>query len=403
MRLWVINTLLIAFVSGPLACNAVEVNGKVGLSALLYTNKPLKYFNSINTGYSEQHQQQWSVLSEIEFYQGWNDDQDSLLFKPYVRIDQHDDERTHFDIRELVWQHIADDWELRTGISKVFWGVNEANHLVDIINQDDQVDDISGDPKLGQPMVNLSLIRNWGVVDFFILPGFRERTFPGEEGRLRGPVPVATDHAKYESSAGNKHVDFALRWNHTIDDYDIGAYYFQGTNRDPRFIFTQDSRGEPRLIPYYDQINQFGVDFQVTLEDWLWKLEAIQRKDQIDQFAAISGGFEYTFVGIFESSADFGIIMEYSWDERDDPTIIQFQNDIMVGGRFTLNDAQSTEFLAGLVQDLDYSQLYSFQIEASRRLGDDWKLSMELRLFSNHELNPISHDDHLQITLERYF
>ena len=130
MRLWVINTLLIAFVSGPLACNAVEVNGKVGLSALLYTNKPLKYFNSINTGYSEQHQQQWSVLSEIEFYQGWNDDQDSLLFKPYVRIDQHDDERTHFDIRELVWQHIADDWELRTGISKVFWGVNEANHLV---------------------------------------------------------------------------------------------------------------------------------------------------------------------------------------------------------------------------------------------------------------------------------
>lgn len=403
MRLWVIITCVTAFVSGPLVCNAVEVNGKIGLSALLFKNKPLEVYNSINTQSSQQHQQQWSLLSEIEFYQGWNDDQDSLLFKPYVRIDQHDEERSQFDIRELVWQHIEDDWELRTGISKVFWGVNEANHLVDIINQDDQVDDISGEPKLGQPMINLSLIRNWGIVDFFILPGFRERTFPGEEGRLRGPVPVATDHARYESSAGNKHVDFALRWNHTIDDYDIGIYYFQGTNRDPRFIPSQDSRGEPLLIPYYDQINQFGLDFQATLEDWLWKLEAIQRKDQIDNFAAVSGGFEYTFVGIFDSSADIGLIMEYSWDERGDPTILHFQNDIMIGGRFTFNDAQSTEFLAGLVQDLKYSQLYSFQIEASRRLGDDWKLSMELRLFSNHKLNPISHDDHLQITLERYF
>ena len=401
MRLWA--SCLIAFLFLPLACGAVEVNGKIGLSALLYTDKPLKYYDSINTRYSQQHQQQWSVLSEIEFYQGWNDDQDSLLFKPYFRIDQHDDERTHFDIRELVWQHVQDDWELRAGISKVFWGVNEANHLVDIINQDDQVDDINGEPKLGQPMINLSLIRNWGVVDFFILPGFRERTFPGEEGRLRGPVPVATDHAQYESAAGNKHVDFALRWNHTIDDYDIGIYYFQGTNRDPHFIPALDDHGEPELIPYYDQINQFGLDFQATLEEWLWKLEMIQRKDQIDNFAAVSGGFEYTFVGIFDSAADFGIIMEYSWDERGDPTILHFQNDIMIGGRFTANDVQNTELLAGVVQDLKYSELYSFQVEASRRLGDDWKLSMELRFFSNHDINPIGHDDHLQITLERYF
>jgi len=378
----------------PFTTHAIEINGKAGISSLFFQNSPL---------FESQHQQQWSLLSEVEFYHAWNEDLDSLLFKPYVRLDQHDQERSHFDLRELMWLHIGEDWELRTGISKVFWGVNEANHLVDIINQDDQIDDISGDPKLGQAMINLSLVRDWGVVDIFVLPGFRERTFPGKNGRLRGSFVVDTDNAQYESSAENKHIDFALRWAHTIDDYDIGLHYFQGTNRDPRFIVAQNSPENTKIIPYYDQIKQFGLDFQATLESWLWKLEAIHRKDQLEEFAALSGGFEYTFVGIFESATDLGLIMEYSWDERDNPTLSQFQNDIMIGTRFAFNDAQSTEILAGLVQDLDHSQLRSFQIEASRRLGEDWKLSLELRLFSDHELNPISEDDHLQISLEKYF
>jgi hypothetical protein len=387
-------TSLLVILFLPFSCLAMDVNGKVGLSSLFFQNSP---------HYESQHQQQWSLLSEVEFYQSWNDDQDSLLFKPYVRLDQHDKERSHFDLRELMWLHVGESWELRTGISKVFWGVNEANHLVDIINQDDQVDDISGDPKLGQPMINLSLLRDWGVVDIFVLPGFRERTFPGKEGRLRGSIVVDTGNTEYESSAENKHVDFALRWAHTIDDYDIGLHYFQGTNRDPRFLIIQNSPSELKLIPYYDQIKQLGFDFQATLESWLWKLEAIHRKDQIEKFTAISGGFEYTFVGIAESATDLGLIMEYSWDERNDPSLIQFQNDIMIGTRLAFNDAKSSEILAGLVQDMDYSQLRSFQIEASRRLGDDWKLSLELRLFSDHKFNPISEDDHLQISLEKYF
>jgi len=387
-------SLLIALMVLSSYTHALEVSGKTGISTYLFQHEPL---------YSEQHRQQWSLLAEPEFYHSWNDDLDSIIFKPYIRVDQHDKERTHFDIRELMWLHVGEDWELRTGIGKVFWGVNEANHLVDIINQDDQVDDISGDPKLGQPMINLSLIRDWGIIDLFILPGFRERTFPGEEGRLRGPLPVDTDHAEYESSREEKHIDFALRWSHTFDDYDMGLYYFRGTNRDPRFLLRETANGEPALIPYYDQIDQFGLDFQATLESWLWKLEALHRKDEFDRFTAVSGGFEYTFVGIMGSVTDLGVIMEYSWDERGDPLLSQFQNDLMLGARFAFNDAQSTEILAGLIQDLDYSDMRSFQIEASRRLGEDWKLNLELRLFSDHELNPISEDDHIQLTLEKYF
>ncbi len=73
--------------------------------------------------------------------------------------------------------------ETRVGVRRVFWGVTEFQHLVDIINQSDSVEDIDNEDKLGQPMINLSLVKDWGIVDFFVLPYFRERTFAGAEGR----------------------------------------------------------------------------------------------------------------------------------------------------------------------------------------------------------------------------
>ncbi len=387
--------LLLVFLI-PSLTQALDVRGYVGVSVLHFINDPL--FDK-----QHQHSQQWSLLSEVEFYQGWNNDQDSVLFTPYARIDQYDNERSHFDIRELSWLHVEDNWEVRSGISKVFWGVNEFNHLVDIINQDDFADDINGEEKLGQPMINLTLLKDWGTLDLFVLPGFRERTFPGENGRLRFPIPVDTDHTRYESSAKDKHVDFSVRWSHTFDDYDIGVYYFKGTNRDPYFIPDKDSNGELKLIPYYNQIDQVGMDFQATLEEWLWKLEVIQRNDEFDNYAALSGGFEYTFYTLFDSSIDLGLITEYSWDERNDITLSQFQNDIMFGARFAFNDVQSSEILTGWIQDLDYTGLHSFKIEASRRLGDSWKISLDLWLFSNQKYNPLNKDDHINLTLKKYF
>jgi hypothetical protein len=51
---------------------------------------------------------------------------------------------------------------------------------VDIINQTDLVENIDGEDKLGQPMVHFSYFGDWGVVDFFLLPYLRERTYPGK-------------------------------------------------------------------------------------------------------------------------------------------------------------------------------------------------------------------------------
>jgi hypothetical protein len=162
--------LVVAVILAPvLPAQAGDWSGYVAGEFLGFTENPQ---------FSSQYNSYLSIAAEPEYIHEWNKGNDIFTFTPYAMGDNHDYRRTHTDIREFSWIHATQDWELTTGISKVFWGVTESVHLVDIINQTDLVINEDGEDKLGQPMVNLSLIRDWGVVDLFVLPGFRERTFP---------------------------------------------------------------------------------------------------------------------------------------------------------------------------------------------------------------------------------
>jgi hypothetical protein len=347
-----------------------------------------------------------SLAFQPEYYTAWSDGKQSLTVEPFYRWDQHDGKRTHGDVRELVWLKASDTWELRAGVSKVFWGVAESQHLVDIINQTDLVENIDQEDKLGQPMINLTLVRDWGNLDLFVLPWFRERTFPGRNGRLRTIPRVDTGDAVYESGSKQKHVDYAIRWSDAIGDWDIGVAHFIGTARDPRLFPGVDDSGEPVLIPRYDLINQTSIDLQATKGSWLWKLEALTRSGQGGRYQAMVGGFEYTRVGVFDTAADLGYIAEYHYDTRDETAPTPFEDDIMVGLRLTLNDIPSTEVLMGVIADRDGSGV-TWNLEASRRIGESWTIDAEARAFSHisssDPLYSYRDDDYLQIALERHF
>jgi len=353
---------------------------------------------------------QTSLSVEPELYWQWNDGSDSVIFTPFYRVDSQDSQRTHGDIRELAYIHASDDWELRVGIRKEFWGVTEFQHLVDVINQTDGVEDFDGEDKLGQQMVNLSVVNDWGIVDVFLLPGFRERTYAGSEGRLRGPLVVDEDNVSYESSAGQQHLDVALRWAHSIGDYDLGAYWFHGTNREAYLSPTLDNNSQPTLQQYYSQMDQLGVDVQATLGDWLWKFEGIYRDTSLEDFWASQTGFEYSFIGVFDSNLDLGLLVEHSWDSRGEVELDAqgslMQNDLFLGARLAFNDMQSSELLMGIGSDLDHNA-YSFMIEASRRFGDNFIASFDVRLLQSNEPNDLlytlSNDDHAQLSVAWYF
>ncbi|MEJ2143213.1 MAG: hypothetical protein P8Y24_12820 [Gammaproteobacteria bacterium] len=368
-----------------------------------YVVAEYRYFSEESLS-ADQHDSYVSVSAQPEWFHQWDRGKQSFAFVPFIREDQYDDERSHVDIRELTWLKAAEDWELRIGIRKVFWGVTESQHLVDIINQTDLVENIDGEDKLGQPMVNLALINDWGTLDLFVLPYFRERTFPGVEGRLRTTPYVDTDNAQYESDKKEQHVDYALRWKHYIGDWDFGLSHFYGTSRDPRFVLNPVP--EPVFVPYYELIHQTGLDVQATLGAWLWKLEVIRRSSDLESYSAATGGFEYTFYGVMESAADIGLVMEYLYDDRGQLASTPFQDDLMLGVRLTLNDESSTEALVGVIDDRD-SRARMYSIEASRRFGNHWKMSLEGRWFDNiPDTDPLysyKNDDVIQLEIAYYF
>ena len=356
--------------------------------------------------FAGQHGANGSLSLQPEFYYETEDTRDSILFTPFLRVDEGDSRRTHADIRELTWVRAAATWEFRAGIRRVFWGVAESNHLVDVINQTDLVENLDTEDKLGQPMLNLALIRRWGTLDFFVLPGFRERTFPGRAGRLRSEPRVATNSATYASAAANKHVDYAVRYSQVIGNLDFGIYHFWGTSREPELRTRLNPAGRPILAPHYALIHQTGLDALYTLGNWSLKLEALRRSGQGDTFVGVVGGFEYAVIGFMNTACDLGLLAEYHGDDRARAAPQPFNHDAFIGARLALNDAQDTQLLTGIVTDL-HGEGRFFNLEISRRLGERWKIELETRVFwSAPPADPlffVSRDDYLQLQLSRYF
>ncbi|MGZ8227830.1 MAG: hypothetical protein ACXWT3_14530 [Methylococcaceae bacterium] len=377
--------------------SAFELSGYVGIESLGFLQSPLG---------NEQHPHYLSGVIQPQLVQEWEDGRQSLAFVPFFRYSQYDNRRTHFDIREMTWLKAADTWEFRAGIRKVFWGVAESQHLVDIINQTDLVENTDTEDKLGQPMLNLALIRSFGTVDLFVLPGFRERTFSGKEGRLRSFPEIDVGAARFEKQGAEKQIAYAIRWSKFIGDWDVGLSHFYGTNRTPTILPQFDESGNLRLIPYYESIHQTGLDVQMTKGSWLWKLETIVRSGQGKTFIAGTGGLEYSFYNVFESGLDLGLVAEYLYDSRGRNIQVFFQDEFMAGLRFGFNDEQSTEILAGIIFDRTNNTKF-YNIESSRRLGDSFKVELEARFFADMEpTDPayfLRQDHHIRTELSYYF
>ena len=308
---------------------------------------------------------------------------------PFLRYDSADSRRSHADLREayfLAYGEIGNgEWELRLGVDRVFWGVVESNHLVDIINQTDLIEHPDEEVELGQLMAHLTWSGEWGAAEFFVLPHHRERSFSGRDGRLRPSLIIDDDHATYENSRKERHVDFAVRYSHSLGPFDFGLSVFDGTSRDPslRLKAGRDPDDALVLVPHYEQIRQFGLDVQMTIDSWLYKLEAIHRTGaqnlfyQEEDFTAYVVGGEYTFYGVWGSDADIGVLGEYTYDDREEAAANTFEDDWFVGGRFGFNDVQNTEFFTGFLQSRDHSTS-ALVIEFSRRIFDQWSMNMEM-------------------------
>tara|TARA_Y100001968_G_scaffold331092_1_gene384710 strand:- start:1315 stop:2592 length:1278 start_codon:yes stop_codon:yes gene_type:complete len=355
--------------------SASEIFGKIGAETRIFPNSAIHLGqNSHTTSFFVNP----SIYSE-------NSNGHSIVVSPFFRYDSVDPRRTHWDIREAYGLFFGEldnvAWEFRIGLDRVFWGVAESFHLIDIINQTDLVEDPGLKEKLGQPMIHGTLSTSMGNIETFFMPYFRNRTFHGQGSRLRNSLIVDQNQTNYESSSGRHHLDIALRHSHTIGVFDTGLSFFHGTNRSPTLELALDRYGSIVLVPTYEQISQYSLDLQATLESWLLKFEGYWRDGEKDRalteqdYGAFIAGFEYTFYGIFNSETELSLLTELLFDGRDNRSLTAYENDIFFALRLGLNDAKSTEFFIGVMHDLDESA-HSVSLEAERRIDNNWSLSL---------------------------
>ena len=373
-----------------------------------------------------------SVAAEVEVTHDLNDNI-RLIAHPFARWDEHDDERSRFVLRELLVSANFSNWEINAGVGTVFWGVTESRQLVDLINQTDAVEATDNEDKLGQLMLNVKWFSDYGEFEAFLLPRFEERTFKGPNGRPFLGITVDRDLTTFESAQGDQHLDVALRWTHSVDAWDIGLHYFDGTLRDPLLQVTQTDTG-PVLAPRYLLVQQAGWDAQGLYGDLAVKTELIvQGGDEVDLHVETVSGIEYTWVGalspmqekemlpddwctpdtrnpfkklICNDRIDLGLVLEYLWDERGESSNQPFQNDLLAGVRLSFNDTATTDALLGLVQDLDGGAT-TLSLEASTRLFESFRLSVESTKFFNTggdtSLQAFENESYIKADLSYFF
>ena len=100
------------------------------------------------------------------------------------------------------------------------------------------------------------------------------------------------------------------------------------------------------------------------------KIIAYSTCSQLGYMFFAAGGIEYTYYGIRNTQSDLGVIVEYAFDDRNDNP---FNNEGVIGLRWSLNDIKSSSLLAGYLFDMRGNS-NRFQAEFEQRVNDDLKL-----------------------------
>jgi hypothetical protein len=345
-----------------------------------------------------------SLVAEPEVSVKTEDDKSTWTARPFYRLDPVDGRRSHADIRQATYKLALDHFEASAGMGSVTWGVLESYRPSDVVNQIDFVEQPNGSAKLGQPFAEVGWIGEKTALRLYYLGYFRDRTFPGIRGRLRFPVLIDTDHPSFESPYGRFAPSGAARFTTSIGDFDFGAGAYTGLSREPRFI-AELTTGQ--VIPRYDYLHQGSIDMQWTLGPVVIKGEALVRMWSADNIVSVAGGpgAEYTWFK-FVREADLSFALELLWDTRPinaPPTF--FEHDAFGGVRLGFNDTQSTELQAGAIVDVFDGTTFG-RLEASRRLGDHWRISADANIFlgrSGKLESALLKDDHLHGRLAYFF
>lgn len=278
------------------------------------------------------------------------------------------------------------------------WSVTEASELTNIINQSDLERDITGSTRLAQPMLRLSYLSNIGWFGLYYFPQSPERRFDPIFG-LDGIEPI------YDTDRKDKEPGAALRYQHNIGVFDLGAFVYRGLDKSPSPVLVA---GLPRLR--YPVVTQTGLSAQALLGDTYLRGELLHVAGRADRDGDTRDSLAYSFevenqtYGVFGMDADLSLLMAYTGNSLGRDSTDIFQDDISLGAKLNWNNVGSTEVSLLVNHDMTYGSSFG-TLSFETRLRDNLKLELDFVDFFDVDgrdtLSPLAQARHakLQLTL----
>lgn len=329
------------------------------------------------------------------------------LFRTTPVFRRRDRQDSHFDFKRFSYLGIFDQVEVSFGYDQFFWGVAESINVVNIINQLDLADDITGESRFGQSYFSFNYIsETMGSWQFLGFPNYRYRSFPGSKERFRGPFIEYNVNGGLEEPAVGSNFDYALRWSKGLDRLEWAVFYFYGVDRDPNILFIPNTYSFETI---YHKANQIGLEGQYTGDQWIFKTEVLEKDPLGDSgskhYLSVTG-FEYLY-GLIGNQSELTFIGENIVDTRHESSPLGLFNHLFLGTRLDINNTSSSVIEAGLFFNKESQQTSLSVLEFETRLTNQWKLQSRAVGF----LDPapgtlgslIKEDDYFELNLSYFF
>ncbi len=143
-------------------------------------------------------------------------------------------EQGFINLREANRTYAAESTEWLIGYGLMYWGVM-VYQPVNILNQYDGRIALGYEEKIGQSMLQMRWLPEWGETQFLIPPFHQTRTWREPNQRRALTKPVSSDALYLD---GEQPLDLASRVSFWKDGLDIALSAFYGNRREPLLIET---------------------------------------------------------------------------------------------------------------------------------------------------------------------
>ncbi len=358
-----------------------QITGHIDLDSQFYMTKP-------NT----KHSSSFTAKQTLELK--YTRDDLSIFAKLYAQEaykdflrDADDTQRTFVRLDELFLRLDFEDDAVQIGKSIKYWGALELRNIVDVFNPSDLRDDMFKTNKLGVLNAEYTYYTEDGELSFIVQVMQEDQKMAAYPYVYYAFAPTVNyDDSLVHSNKEHRPSIYLTYSGTTQSDYALDYAFIYQNGYDSQRYFSSLVNSSSSYSQNAYLVNKFMTYNTLVLNATLIKLEAlytfVEKGLSVGDYSHLALGVEHRLED-FDNGTSLGLIAEYyRYDtyKSDKYTDLQLfetmQDDIFLGARYTLNDADDASVVGGLIHDLEYNeQVYYLEYES--RIGDYFKIELD--------------------------